>query len=64
METVELERPKNKIKNHEFSQEKYLNLSKYNAIPALEEAIAESDIGPFNSTEELSEYFHKHWDDF
>ncbi len=44
----------------------FISFEKYETkiMNELDEANAESFVGPFNSTEELKNYFHEHWDEF
>ena len=53
METLELEMPKTK----------YVDLNQYETIPALDRALAQPSIGPFNSVEELFEHIYATWDE-
>ena len=64
MEALELEKPTSKIKPQLIIPSDYIDLSQYDSIPALDRAIAEPDIGPFENMEDLINYVHEHWDDF
>jgi len=43
--------------------EKYLDLNRFETIPALDEALAEPDGPAFDNMEDLINYVHEHWDD-
>jgi len=57
METLEIKEPKNK------EQEKYIDLSQYENIPALDRALAEPSGPAFDNMEDLIKYVHNNWDD-
>jgi len=60
METVEQKKQKNK----NITKENNLDLSQYETIPALDEALGEPDEQPsFRDVDELFDYIHSTWDE-
>jgi len=43
--------------------EEYLDLNRFETIPALDRALEEPNEGPFNSVEELFEHIYATWDE-